>query len=190
MKRKGTLVILAALALVLGSALTFAAPHDHETHGILHSLGDILAELQVISGQLASGGSGGGTSDDQITGATSVDGLAENPSLTEIQLTNIDGPGKFLSARVTKQGGTSGITFVELRVDGQLVTDWSFAALKDWGLTANNPFGVTVSSPSQDTDSVLIGFQEPLVFQSSLQLSVQVNETGIQQITSTVIYGH
>jgi hypothetical protein len=189
MKRKGTLVVLVALAMVLGGYLTFAAPHEHGEHGILHALGDILAELQVISGQLASGGSGGG-GDDQVTGAAVADGLLVNPGAGSNVLVHIAGPGRFLSARVTKQGGATGLTAVVLKIDSQDVTHWNIEALKNWALTANNPHGIVVSTSPGGIDTVTIGFQEPLTFQTSLDLVADVNESDIVQLTASVIYGH
>lgn len=48
-------------------------------------------------------------------------------------LVDLRGPGVFLAAAVSKQGGTSGITFVDLEIDGRNVVNLSFAAAENLG---------------------------------------------------------
>jgi hypothetical protein len=52
------------------------------------------------------------------------------------------GPGVFLGAAVTKQGGTNDLTFVILDIDGRNVTNLSYAAAANAGLTQHNPYGL------------------------------------------------
>jgi len=103
-------------------------------------------------------------------------------------LVQIKGPGLFLGAAVTKQGGASGLTFVILDIDGRNVTNLSYAAAENWGLTEQNPFGLVLLK-SAAVENLTIGFPAPLRFQKELKLSVTVNEDGVQQIVANVIHG-
>ncbi len=103
-------------------------------------------------------------------------------------LVNLRGPGVFLGAQVTKQGGPSGITFVILDIDGRNVTNYSFAAAKNAGLTQQNPYGL-VYLDSGPLETVTVGFSSPLRFESSLQLKVTVREPDVVQILANVIHG-
>src|SRR5205814_8554872 len=57
-------------------------------------------------------------------------------------LVTLTGPGVFLGASVSKQGGVNDITFVILDIDGRNVANLSFAAAANLGLTQQNPFGL------------------------------------------------
>jgi len=74
-------------------------------------------------------------------------------------LVNLQGPGVFLAAEVSKQGGTNDLTFVILDIDGKNVTNLSFAAAINQGLTQHNPYGlvVTHSASLKDDDDWLSG---------------------------------
>lgn len=103
-------------------------------------------------------------------------------------LVNIEGPGVFLASAVSKQGGSTGLTFVILDIDGRNVTNISFAAAGNVGLTQHNPFGLAVlQSPLVKT--LTVGFPTPLRFERSLRLSVKVNEPGVVQVLANVIHG-
>jgi hypothetical protein len=103
-------------------------------------------------------------------------------------LVQIKGPGLFLGAAVTKQGGANGLTFVILDIDGRNVANLSYAAAENWGLTQQNPFGLVLLK-SAAVKNFTIGFPAPLRFQKELKLSVTVNEDGVQQIVANVIHG-
>jgi hypothetical protein len=103
-------------------------------------------------------------------------------------LVNLNGPGLFLSAIVTKQGGPTGLTFVSLDIDGRNVVNLSFAAARNVGLTAPNPFGVQFLS-GVGLESIAIGWPFPLTYKRSLRLSVVVNENGVVQILANVVRG-
>lgn len=98
------------------------------------------------------------------------------------------GPGLFLSANVTKQGGATDLTFVRLDIDGRNVVSLSYAALRNWGLTQANPYGIQYLAGSA-VESFAIGWPFPLAFKRSLELSVTVNETGVVQIIANVVRG-
>ncbi len=103
-------------------------------------------------------------------------------------LVELEGPGIFLGAQVSKQGGTNDITFVNLEIDGRNVTSLSFAAARNMGLTQQNPYGIVLLE-SDALQNFTIGFPTPLRFDDSLTLSVNVNEDNVVQILANVIHG-
>jgi hypothetical protein len=103
-------------------------------------------------------------------------------------LVNLKGPGVFVGAEISKQGGTNDLTFVILDIDGRNVANLSYAGAINEGLTQQNPYGlVLLQSPSIKT--VTIGFPTPLIYKRSLSLSVTVNEGNVAQILANVIHG-
>jgi len=102
-------------------------------------------------------------------------------------LVSLEGPGLFLSANVTKQGGPTGITFVKLDIDNRNVVNLSFAATRNSGLSQPNPYGLQFLS-GIGVESFAIGWPFPLTFKRSLKLSVTVNETGVVQIVANVVH--
>ncbi len=134
----------------------------------------------AASGPLCSGG---------VCDPERTQGLLVSPSRSKHVLVNLQGPGTFLSAMVTKQGGDSGITFVNLDIDGRNVVSMSFAGLQNFGLTAQNPHGVVLRGTGGPVQSVTIGWPYPLVFKKSLSLRIQVKETGVAQIIGLVVHG-
>ena len=80
-----------------------------------------------------------------------------------LSLVNLEGPGLFLAAHVTKQGGATGISFVRLQIDGRSVVDLSFAAAHNWGLTQQNPYGLVVLG-SGGLQNFTFCWPVPLVF--------------------------
>ena len=103
-------------------------------------------------------------------------------------LVNLTGPGLFLSANVSKQGGPTDLTFVILEIDGRNVVNLSFAAARNWGLTQANPYGIQYLSGA-GVESFSIGWPSPLVYKKSLKLSVTVNEPNVVQIVANVVSG-
>ena len=111
-----------------------------------------------------------------------------SPAIGAHDLIVLKGPGKFVSAHVSKQGGTNDITFVVLEIDGKVIVNGSIAGYRNRGLTQSNPSGLMLlQSPTQTT--VAIGFPFPLAYQSELRLWVDITEPGIVQIKGTVIHG-
>ena len=103
-------------------------------------------------------------------------------------LVTLTGPGVFLGASVSKQGGVNDITFVILDIDGRNVANLSFAAAANLGLTQQNPFGlVLLHSPALKT--MTIGFPTPLLYKQRLELRVTVNEPNVAQIVGEVVHG-
>jgi len=103
-------------------------------------------------------------------------------------LVSLKGPGVFVSAHVTKQGGATGLTFPSLDIDGKNVVNLSFAAAQNWGLTQHNSYGIVLLS-SRVIKTLTMGFPTPLSFEKELKLSVTVNEPGVKQIVANVIHG-
>lgn len=103
-------------------------------------------------------------------------------------LVTLQGPGVFLGAAVSKQGGTNDLTFVIIDIDGRNVTNLSYAAAINQGLTHQNPYGlVLVQSGALKTFTV--GFPTPLLYRESFRLRVTVNEPNVVQIVGNVIHG-
>jgi hypothetical protein len=103
-------------------------------------------------------------------------------------LVTLAGPGVFVGAAVSKQGGTNNLTFVRLDIDGRNVTNMSFAAAANLGLTHYNPFGIVLTQ-SAVVKTFTVGFPTPLRFQRELRLAVTVNEPNVVQILANVIHG-
>lgn len=97
-------------------------------------------------------------------------------------------PGVFVAAQVTKQGGNTGLTFVNLEVDGRNVTSLSFAAADNMGLTQQNPYGIVLLQ-GKLIETFTVGFTSLLRFEKDLVLSVTVNEPRVVQIIGNVIHG-
>ena len=103
-------------------------------------------------------------------------------------LVALKGPGVYLAAEVTKQGGTNDLTFVSLDIDGRNVVNLSYAAVLNQGLTQHNPYGlVLLQSPALKT--LTMGFPAPLRYQRSLELKVTINEPNVVQILGNVVHG-
>lgn len=117
-----------------------------------------------------------------------IQGLKAPAPKGEHMLVNLKGPGVFLASQVTKQGGSAGLTFVSLDIDGRNVTNLSYAAAENWGLIQQNPYGIVVLR-SNDIKTLTIGFPYPLRFKSELKLTAIVNEDGVVQILANVIHG-
>lgn len=107
----------------------------------------------------------------------------------DYNLVFLKGRGKFVSAEITKQGGATDLTFVNLDIDGRNVVSISIAALKNIGLTQDNPYGLVLLQPTGDPKTFTIGFSSPLIFKSELKLSATVKEDGVVQILANVIHG-
>jgi hypothetical protein len=103
-------------------------------------------------------------------------------------LVNLQGPGVFLGAEVSKQGGTNDLTFVILDIDGANVTNMSYAAARNLGLLQQNPFGLVLLQ-SALVKTLAVGFPAPLRFARNLRLSVKVSEPTVVQILANVITG-
>ena len=104
-------------------------------------------------------------------------------------LVTLEGTVVFLSAEISKQGGTNDLTFVILDIDGKNVVNVSIAGVKNWGLTQDNPYGLVLVESEAGIKTLTIGFPYPLEFTSELTLKVDVKEEDVAQIIGNVIHG-
>jgi hypothetical protein len=118
-----------------------------------------------------------------------VQGLKTQVPKGKHTLIDLKGPGLFLAGHVTKQGGATGLTFVELTIDGRNVVAHGFSALQNIGLTEQNPFGLVLLG-SGGLQSYTFGWPVPLVYKRQLTLVVNVKETGVAQIVANIIRGN
>src|SRR5882672_11402348 len=123
-----------------------------------------------------------------VCGPRRTQGLKAPAPPNTYVLVNLEGPGVFLGAAVAKQGGTTDLTFVILDIDGQNVTNVSYAGVRNQGLTQHNPYGLVLLQ-SALIKTLTVGFPAPLRFDRSLRLSVKVNEPNVVQILANVIHG-
>ena len=112
-----------------------------------------------------------------------------SPQDAPYDLITLRGPGLFLAAQISKQGGKNDLTFVNLDVDGRNVTSLSYAAAANWGLTQQNPYGLVLLQTSGTIKTMAIGFSAPLLYRRDLRLSVIVKETNVTQILANVVHG-
>ena len=104
------------------------------------------------------------------------------------KLVVLKGPGVFVGAQVSKQGGDTDLTFVNLQIDGRNVVSLSYAAARNFGLTQANPYGLVLLQ-TRPIDNLTIGFPEPLAYAEELVLGVEVKEDGVVQILGNVVHG-
>ncbi len=116
-------------------------------------------------------------------------GLRAPAPMGEHELITLEGPGVFLSAEISKQGGANDLTFVILDIDGKNVVNFSIAAAKNLGLTQHNPFGLVLLESPVGLKTLTIGLSSPLKYNSNLTLRVNVQEAGVAQIVANIIHG-
>ncbi|MEE9355145.1 MAG: hypothetical protein V3U75_06100 [Methylococcaceae bacterium] len=116
-------------------------------------------------------------------------GLVTQAPTGDTELIFLKGRGKFISAQISKQGGTNDLTFVILDIDGKNVVNISIAALKNIGLAENNPYGLVLLQSKGNPKTFTIGFSTPLIFRKELRLSVDVQEQNVVQIVANVVHG-
>jgi len=118
-------------------------------------------------------------------------GVTEVTPGADYTVVGIDGPGQFISAYVTKQGGATDITSIELYLDGVRAASVSYAGFKNFNLTQGNPSGLMVA-PGASVDAIdtaVIGFPYPLAFKTEMKIMIRVgsSDTGIAQFLVNVI---
>jgi hypothetical protein len=115
-------------------------------------------------------------------------GLRTNVAQGDHVLINLQGPGVFVCADISKQGGASDLTFVSLDIDGRNVVNLSFAAMANIGLTKDNPYGLVLTNQG-NLDNLTIGYPHLLAYERELKLTLQVREAGIVQLLANVVHG-
>lgn len=124
------------------------------------------------------------------TPKTTQGSLAKVAKGSKTRVIRLEGPGVFLAAKIVKQGGSSGLTFVTLKIDGNTIASWSYAAIENWGLSAHNNFGVALLPGRFGLETLVLGYQTPLLYKKYLEISIQVKENGVQQILTNVTHGN
>jgi len=118
-----------------------------------------------------------------------VQGLVAAPARGKtINLINTKGPGVFVAAHITKQGGSNNITQVALFIDGVNVVAITFAAADNIGLDEQNNSGIKmVNGPVK---CISIQFNEPLYFQKECRVEIRTGtDTGVVQIVANAVIG-
>lgn len=123
-----------------------------------------------------------------VSGIRYTQGLKTNVTGT-VNLVKLSGAGVFVSAMLTKQGGSSDMTFIELKIDGNVVFNSSIAGLRNVYLVPGNNYGIAVCSQTTGNDTVTMGFPFPIKFSNSLEVNATVSEEGVVQILVGVIHG-
>ncbi|WP_089942752.1 hypothetical protein [Candidatus Entotheonella palauensis] len=118
-----------------------------------------------------------------------TEGLQAPAPQGQYQPVTLQGPGTFISAEIVKQGGNNDLSFIILDIDGRNVVNLSVAEAKNTKLTQDNPYGLALISSTGNIKTFTIGFSTPLSYESSLTLSVDVQEDGVDQILANVIHG-
>ena len=114
-------------------------------------------------------------------------GYVGDPTEGEHDLVSIEGSGNFVSAFLHRDGDRDDIE-VRLIIDGETIIARTITTLKAWGFTQQNPTGVVVlGEPGSET--VTIGFPQPIRFEQSLVLQAAVNTAFMGQLITNVIYG-
>jgi hypothetical protein len=116
------------------------------------------------------------------------DGLQAPAPKGSYKLVVLEGPGVFVGAHVSKHGGKTDNTAVNLDIDGRNVVNLSYAAARNVGFTQANPYGLVLLQ-TRPLDNLTIGFPEPLAYEKELVLSVEVKEDGVVQILGNVVHG-
>ncbi len=188
MKTTASVSAAATLGVAIGlAAFAWNAGAAPGGNGVPAHLAAIQGQIGLILDELAALDTGGAS----VKAAQRSEGLVTNPGPNTVHtLVDVTGPGKFVSARLTKQGGDSGLTAIRLILDGRVVVGRNIAALKNFAMTEHNSYGVSVFTSPAGIDAVTVGFSQPLEFESSLQLEAVVGDDfGIVQMIGTVIHG-
>lgn len=125
-----------------------------------------------------------------ILGAHRKQGLVVNPAAnSKHKLINEKGPGVFVSATLSKQGGVNDITQAALFIDGQNVVAITFAAADNIGLDEANNSGTKMVKGAL-IDNLTIQYNEPLYYRESCVIEVSIgSDTGVVQIVSNAVLG-
>ena len=115
-------------------------------------------------------------------------GLLADVAQGDHTLIKLTGPGTFVSASITKQGGGAGLTFVKMDIDGRNVVNLSYEAAANVGYNQPNNYGLVLLD-HDPIRNLTIGFPVLLTYKRSLTISVTVQESGVAQILANVIHG-
>jgi len=118
-----------------------------------------------------------------------VQGLKTNlPTNKKFDLINQAGPGVFVCAEVTKQGGSNDLAQVALFIDGVNVVAITYAAASNVGLGEQNNFGVKLVKGV--VDNISIQYNEPLHFKKECRIEISTgSDAGIVQVVANAVIG-
>jgi hypothetical protein len=118
-----------------------------------------------------------------------VQGLAVGPGTGKtINLIKTTGPGVFVAAHVTKQGGSNNITQVALFIDGVNVVAITFAAADNIGLDEQNNSGIKLVNGL--VKCISIQYNEPLYFKRECRIEIKTGtDSGIAQVVANAVIG-
>jgi hypothetical protein len=105
-----------------------------------------------------------------------------------INLISAKGPGVFVSAYVTKQGGTNNLTQLALFIDGVNVVAITYAAADNIGLDEQNNSGIKLVNGT--VKCISIQYNEPLFFSKELRIEIKTgSDGGIAQVVANAVIG-
>jgi|GEM_PF-6259155 len=118
-----------------------------------------------------------------------LQGLKASPARNKkYDLISEKGPGVFVSAIVTKQGGLNDLAQVALYIDGKNVVAITYAGADTFGLDVLNNFGIQLVKGG--VDAISIQFNEPLHFKKEMRIEFSVgSDTGIAQALAVAVVG-
>jgi len=124
-----------------------------------------------------------------VLGAKRVQGLSVAPGINKvINAIKQKGPGVFVSAFVTKQGGTNDITQVALYIDGVNVVALTYAGADNFGMDEQNNSGIKLVKGT--VDCISIQFNEPLYYAKECKIEINTgSDSGIAQIVAVAVLG-
>ena len=97
------------------------------------------------------------------------------------------GPGAFVSAQISKQGGANDLTQVALYIDGENVMALTFAEASNLGFDQVNNSGVILTKGLVNV--MTIQYSEPLHFKSDIriELSLGTDRDVVRIVASSVL---
>ena len=118
-----------------------------------------------------------------------VQGLKVSPATNKkFDLIKQQGPGVFVAAHVTKQGGSNHITQVALYIDGVNVVAITYAAADNIGLDEQNNSGIKLVKGV--VDCISIQYNEPLFFKKECRIEISTgSDSGVVQVVANAVIG-
>lgn len=118
-----------------------------------------------------------------------VQGLKTNPGTNKkFDLIKQEGPGVFVAAHITKQGGSNDITQVALFIDGVNVVAITHAAADNIGMDEQNNSGIKLVKGV--VDCLSIQYNEPLFFKKELRIEINTgSDNGVVQLVANTVIG-
>jgi hypothetical protein len=124
-----------------------------------------------------------------IIQAKRVQGLKTSlPTNKKFDLIAQKGPGVFVAAHVTKQGGSNDLSQVALYIDGSNVVAITYVAAGNIGLDGQNNSGIKLVKGV--VDCLSIQYNEPLFFQKECRIEISTgSDSGVVQVVANAVIG-